>query len=318
MSQVDRDTFVESGRARWERLEQLLQLGPRTPAHWSEASLLYRGVCADLSRAQSLELPVDIQRYLDELAGRAHNRLYSVRNPAGLGLLEVILREFPRQIRADWRFFLLASFLFYGPFVLGVVGASVDLGFAGRVLPEAMLVQMEESYSSPDLHRGGAAGDAAMAGFYVHNNVGIAFRCFATGALAGLGSVFFLVYNGLVIGTVFGHLFAVGYGWNLLAFTSGHSAWELTGIVVSGAAGLRLGWALVVTEGRSRAGSLRAAGPALYRLVVGAASMIAIAAAIEAFWSAGPLPAPVKYAVGVVQFVIVGVWLLLGGRKGEA
>ena len=42
--------------------------------------------------------------------------------------------------------------------------------------------------------------------------------------LAGLGSVYFLLYNGLVLGTVFGHLSASGQGDNLLQFTSGHAA----------------------------------------------------------------------------------------------
>ena len=154
-----------------------------------------------------------------------------------------------------------------------------------------------------------------MAGFYVQNNVGIAFRCFATGALAGLGSIFFLVYNGLIIGATFGYLGNVGLGGNLLEFTSGHSAWELTGICLSGAAGLRLGWAMIVTDGRTFVGSLRRAAPELYRLILGTAVLLLVAAAIEGFWSASPVPRPVKYGFGVVQWFIVGGWLYFGGRR---
>ncbi len=73
-----------------------------------------------------------------------------------------------------------------------------------------------------------------MTGFYVYNNIGIAFRCFATGVLFGLGSVFFLVYNGLMIGAVAGLVTAAGHGKNLLTFTCTHGAFELTAIVISG------------------------------------------------------------------------------------
>ncbi|MBT3218387.1 MAG: stage II sporulation protein M [Proteobacteria bacterium] len=309
----DRDTFVASRRPRWLKLERRL-VTTRTAEQWSELSSLYRAICADLARARTRNLPPDIQSYLDELAGRAHNRLYGVRRGGGLGLLEVVGREFPREVRRCWRFFLAANLLFYGPFIVGFVGSMANPGFASSVLPEAMLSQLEQSYSSADMARG-SSFDAAMAGFYVWNNVGIAFRCFATGALAGLGSVFFLVYNGLTIGTVAGYLGSVGYGMNLLSFTSGHTAWELTGVVVAGTAGLRLGWAMVVTEGRTRVGSLRHSAPALYNLIVGSATLLLVAAAIEGFWSAGPVPLSGKLVFGAIQVLIVAAWLILGGRR---
>jgi len=99
----------------------------------------------------------------------------------------------------------------------------------------------------------------------------------------------------------------------LLRFTAGHTPWELTGVVVAGTAGLRLGWALVVTDGRTRAGALREAGPTLFRLVVGATALLLMAAAIEGFWSASPVPMAGKLVFGGVQVVLVAVWLAFGG-----
>ena len=113
-------------------------------------------------------------------------------------------------------------------------------------------------------------------------------------------------------------MWATGGGWNLLTFTAGHSAWELTGIVVAGTAGLRLGLALVITGGHTRVFSVREAAPDLYRLVVGATALLAIAAAIEGFWSASPVPAPIKWAFGLVGVAIVAAWLIFGGRGAQA
>jgi uncharacterized membrane protein SpoIIM required for sporulation len=310
---VDRDAFVLPRRSRWDQLDGLVTRGPTEPAEWSELASAYRGLCADLATARSLGMPADIQHYLDDLAGRAHNQLYSARE-AGLGrsILRDAMHGFPRELRSQIAFFLLSSALFYGPFAVGLLGGLASPEFAGRVLSPDQLKAMEEAYSG-DLARG-FGGDATMAGFYVFNNVGIAFRVFATGALLGVGSMFYLVYNGLVIGTVIGYLASVGRGYNLLTFVSGHSAWELTGVCVAGAAGLRMGWAMLSTGGRTRLGSLRAAAPALYRLVLGTSVLLLVAAAIEGFWSAGPVPPPLKFAFGLVQVAIVASWLTFGGR----
>ena len=235
---------------------------------------------------------------------------------AGIGrsLLADAMGGFPRELRKNSGFFALACLLFYGPFVLGLLGALGSPDFAARILPESQLAGMEQMYAGP-MSRGNVGADAGMAGFYVWNNVGIAFRVFATGVFFGLGPLFYLSYNGLVIGTVFGYVASAGHGANIGTFAVGHGPWELTGICVSGAAGLRLGWALIATGGRTRLGSVVDAGPSIYRLVLGVAVMLLVAAAIEGFWSAGPAPAVVKYVFGLVQLVVVVAWIVFGGRR---
>jgi uncharacterized membrane protein SpoIIM required for sporulation len=313
----DREAFIANRQGRWSRLDHLLKTGINGAQKWSELARLYRSVAADLSRARSLDLPPDIVRYLEQLSANAHNRLYgSQRSGGGRNILRAVMVDFPVELRRQWRFFLLASLLFYGPFAIGALGALVDPAFASAVLPEATLANMEQMYSGDTVSRQ-AGEDAMMAGFYVMNNVGIALRCFATGAFLGLGSVYTLVYNGLVMGVIEGYLWSVGAGWNLLDFTAGHTAWELTGVVVAGTAGLKLGWSIVVTNGRTRAGSLKAAGPALFRLIIGATALLFGAAAIEAFWSASPVPLMGKLIFGAFQVLLVGAWLSLGGIRAD-
>lgn len=313
---MDRDVFVRQGRARWDQLEKLLSRHQYNAGDWSELSSQYRQLCADLARAQGLDMGQDVLHYLDELAGRSHNRLYGGRRGAGKEFARSLFVEFPRAVRSEWPFFLAANLAFYGPFFLGVLGPLLSADFAALVLPESQQAQMESMYSD-SIGRDGFGQDTMMVGFYVMNNVGIAFRCFATGAFAGVGSVVALIYQGLILGTVEGHLWSVGLGRNLTEFTIGHTAWELTGIVIAGMAGMRMGWALVVTHGDTRASSLAAAGPIIYRLILGATVMLFIAAGIEGLWSASPAPFVLKVAFGVFGVIIVAVWLLFGGRGGQ-
>lgn len=311
---IDAERFVAERRDGWRALEALLDRGVARGSDATELSVRYRALCADLSRARGAALPDEIVVPLDALAARAHDVLYGARDLRAAGLGRFLAVDVPRQIRASWRFVALAGVLFFGPFAFGLGLGAASRDLAARVVDEAQLAQLLEMYAVPPDDR--PAGEAArMAGFYVMNNVGIALRCFATGVLGGLGSVFFLVVNGATIGVVFGHLHREGIGLNLLAFTAGHAAWELLAIVLAGAAGLRLGWALVVTEGRTRLASARAAAPELVRLVGGASFMLLVAAAIEGFWSASPVPVAVKLAFGLAQGGVVLAWWTLGGRR---
>src|SRR6185369_15410403 len=93
-----------------------------------------------------------------------------------------------------------------------------------------------------------------------------------------------------------------------------HSAFELSAIVISGMAGMVMGYALVETDGLTRWASVRRRARDLATLVLGAAFLLLIAALIEGFWSPSSVPAPVKWGVGVMNCVLVGLYFTRAGR----
>lgn len=312
-----RDDFVNGRRAAWAELESLLERGPLyrlPPDTISRTAALYRAACADLMRAESLGLGSDVTGHLDALIARGHGALYGPRQYSGRAAWQLVAHTFPVTLRRNARFFWVALALFGIPLAVGWVGALRSEEFAFSLIPREVLQQSLSSYLD-DVGRGGGGADAAMAGFYVHNNVGIAFRCFATGILFGVGSVFFLFYNGLAIGATFGFVVGHGAGQNLLSFASGHASFELTAIVIAGSAGLRMGYALIATHGRTRLASLRASSLDVGVLILGAALLLLVAAAIEGFWSATSVSLPIKWSFAALSALTVGTFLLLGGRK---
>jgi uncharacterized membrane protein SpoIIM required for sporulation len=154
-----------------------------------------------------------------------------------------------------------------------------------------------------------------MFGYYIWNNVRIGFQTFAGGMLAGVGSAFFLGSNGVIIGAVAGYLTQVGYGETFWSFVAGHSSLELVAIVLSGAAGFRLGLAIVSPGNASRKAALVAAARPAVRLMYGAAVMFFGAAFVEAFWSpTTDFPFTLKIAVGISGWVILLGYLVFAGR----
>lgn len=312
------DRFVRERKYSWEELDELLsvsRLWKRSPAEISRVARLYREVCTDLVRAQRLGCSPSTLAYLDALVSRGHSTLYATTSGNLRWLGQLIKKDFPRALRANFRLFALANVLFWLPFAVALSRSLGSEQFAAQVLPLDMLEQMAQAYRGELGDGRTPGGNAAMAGFYVYNNVGIAFRSFATGILFGLGSAFFLVYNGAVTGAVMGHVIRTGGGANILTFVSGHAPLELTAIVIAGGAGLQMGRALVVTHGRTRLGSLWAEREPIVAQVLGAAAMLLLAAAIEGFWSPSRAPAELKWAMGGVTFLSVACYLGFAGLR---
>lgn len=278
----------------------------------------YRRVCENLALAQSRAYPVHLVARLETLAQDAHQLIYR-RQDYGLRSLGRLLRsDLPRAVRAEGRLVLLALLLFALPMVLAYLLALAGPDFALRLLEAGQLRSYEEMYADGKKSMGRlreAAGDWQMFGFYIFNNIGIGFRCFGAGILAGVGSAFVLVYNGLFFGVITGHLTRVGLGHNLWPFVATHSAFELTGIVLSGAAGLRVGLGWLAPGRLTRLEALRAAALAAVPLVYAAFFLLLVAAAFEAFWSGAAWITPaVKYGMAGLCWALVLAWLLLMGR----
>lgn len=278
----------------------------------------FRSLCRDLSLARDRRYSGPL---LDELHARvlaAHQRVYGARRGGGGALLRFLLHGLPARVRAEARVVLAAALLFFVPLVAVLVLLQFQPeGVYFLVSPESV-GSYEEMYAPDARHLGrprGAEDNVAALGFYIANNVRIDFQCFAGGMLFGLGSIFYLVYNGLVIGAVAGHLTHVGYIETFWGFVAGHSSLELIGAVLSGAAGLKIGLALVAPGRLRRADALLLAGREAAYLIYGAALLTFCAAFVEAFWSPlRAIPVEIKYGVGVAGWIALLAYLAFAGR----
>lgn len=315
---MNRDQFITTRQSDWRRFEQLLhradeqRIRKLTGDEIAEFSALYRNLCFDLSLVQSRDWGTGMGRYLNGLVVRGHNCLYRSQPGSWVQIVRFVLWEFPRLLRANIAYFLVALVLFVVPGAVCGTIVALDPSQAGRILPGQHQAMFEQMYSEGISGRESGM-EGAMAGFYVKNNVGIALQCFALGAFAGIGTAVVLVYNSIFLGTVTGFLIGRGHAGNFFEFVIGHGSFELTAIVVSGAAGFMIGRALVHPGQRTRWDALRVRGLDAVKVALGAGVMLCIAALIEGFWSPSSIPREVKMAVGAALWVVVILYLSLAG-----
>lgn len=316
------DRFVARHEETWDALEDALDRleGGQTVAS-ADFPQSYRRLCQQLALAQSRSYNPALVDRLNRMVLRGHQQLYG-RPLITPRLIEGIQRTFPRRVRSEWRLVLLSSILFTAP-LLGALGAlTLQPALVHSILDPITLASVESMYdpaSERFLKERSAETDIEMFGFYIRNNIGIGFRVFASGLLAGVGSSAFLAYNGLFIGAIIGHLSNIGFAGTIYPFMIAHGAFELTAIVLAGAAGLRLGSAVVAPGRRSRRAALGEAAERAMPIVYGFTGMLLIAAGVEAFWSPRhTLPLSIRYGFGAAMWVLVGAYLLLAGRRNAA
>ncbi len=280
---------------------------------------LYRQVCQHLAIARDRHYTPALIERLNHLVLDGHQYLYANRSPLLTRIVEFIAYGFPRAVRANWGVVLASSLCFFGSLIGMAFLVYLYDDNAYYLLSHGQLKEVEAMYKPSAQHWGHpreADSDLYMFGFYIRHNISIGFQTFASGLLFAIGSVFYLLFNGLYIGSIAGHLINKGYNEPFFSFVAGHSAFELTAIMLSGAAGLKLGLALLAPKRDSRLQALQHAAQSIVPLIYGFFSLFLLAAFIEAYWSSNALLNPeFKYAVGIGLWLITLLYLSFAGRS---
>lgn len=324
---MKQETFIAQHRKEWDRLEAWLA-AQRKPGRGAAPDAepfsvqrfphAYRRVCQQLALARIRAYSPELVERLQALVQAGHQYLYRTRRPEWGHIRRFISAGFPRLVRAEWRCVLVSALLLFVPMGVMVWLMHYKPELIYSVYGARQVAEFESMYN-PAQHAGRLARDSqsdlAMFGFYIMNNVSIAFRTMASGLFAGVGSLAALLANGVMIGAVAGHLTEIGYGRTFWGFVVGHSAPELLAIVISGAAGLKLGLTLLAPGRDTRGAALLKAGRVSARLVLGAFVMLVVAALLEAYWSSiAWMPLAVKLTFGGCMWVAILTWLCVGGR----
>lgn len=324
------EQFVTRYQHEWQQFEDWLQRrGERTrkqrpsidPDVLGDETIpqRYRRLCQQLALARRRGYSPQLVEQLQQLMQRGHNLLYRTPAPRWQRALEFLFADFPSTVRSQAGAMWVACALFAIP----LVGIFVLLQYKPELIHMLMdpreLAHIEKMYDPAADNLGRDSGtDWAMFGHYIMNNISIGLRTFASGLLAGIGTILVLLFNGITIGAVAGHLQQIGSGDPFWRFVVGHAPFELTAIVIAGGAGLQLGLRLVAPGRKRRIDALIEGGVIGARLCLGVAFMLLVAAFIEAFWSSiAWVPMWGKLGVSAVLWTAVLLWLWRGGHGGD-
>ncbi|MBI2265984.1 MAG: stage II sporulation protein M [Armatimonadetes bacterium] len=318
---MNQDLFVEKKRAAWEQLNCTLKklesqgLRGLTESDAEALPLMYRKAASDLAYARLQHYDSRVVDYLNDLVRRSYGHLYASEPHNLRHIFSFFAGEFPRIFRKTFAYFI-ASFLFFaasGILAYGLVRS--DPQWADLFLPEN-LVAVEEQ-----LAQGKAGADIPdeskpfMSSFIMTNNIKVGVVAFSTGILLGLGTLYVLIKNGLLLGAlaaVFAKYHLEIPFWSLIL---PHGVMELTAIFICGASGFLLGHALLEPGKYSRRDALTQRAQEAVRLVAGVIPLFVIAAIIEGFVTPMKIPEGAKLAFSFFTVVLLTGYFMTGCRS---
>lgn len=310
--------WLAKRKPQWQRLEQLVEhagrRGVSVLAHHElqDLGLLYRQTASDLATVREDITSRPLASYLNQLLARAHNLIYMGRRPRWNRIAHFYLDTYPRIFRETFSLVVLAALIFVAGGIAGAVVTLRDAGFAHQILGPQMIetIEKREMWTHSILSVKPAAASGIMT-----NNLAVGFVMFAAGITAGVGTIWMLITNGLLMGVLAVTTARAGMAMQLWEFVAPHGVLELPAIFIAAAAGMEIARGLLFPGLLSRKDSLKRAGNRGAQLLLGTIPLLVVAGVIEAFISPVNIAAPLKFLFAAVMFTALIACLSGAFRK---
>jgi uncharacterized membrane protein SpoIIM required for sporulation len=309
--------WLKKRKPYWDRLEELIRQSGRTglsqltARELRETGLLYRQVAADLATVREDPRNQRMAEYLNRLLGAAHNLIYLGRRTSPSGILDFYRRGFPRIFRETMSYTMAAFVLFLLGALAGMLATLADPAFTRYLLGH----QMTDTIARRQMWTHSIVGIQPLASSSIMtNNITVSLSAFATGFTV-LGTVYMMVFNGLMIGVIGAACWQASMSVDLWSFVAPHGALELPAIFVAGGGGLLIARGLLFPGLLSRREAIQYYGGQGVRLALGTIPMLVVAGLIEGFFSPSEAPVPLKFAVSAAMGLGLYLYLRLGGRE---
>ena len=304
--------WIQKRRPLWDRLASLLAqsdqngLSNLSRAELQELALLYRQVAADLSVLRQDSTARTYASHVNQLLARAHHIIYSGRKANLVSVFRFLRNDYPQIFQRNIRFVLASLLVSSACGLLGVVLTTARPEFMRHFVGPEMIATMERH----QMWTRSIVGIAPMAtSAIMTNNLSVSFITFAGGIAFGLGTLYNLYFNGMLLGVVGAACHQYGMSVALWSFVAAHGSLELPSIIIAGAGGLRLGHSMLFPGGYRWKDSIAKGGIEATRLVSGIIPLLVVAGCLEGFFSPSRAPVWLKFAVGGVLFALLNLWL---------
>ena len=282
--------------ATWERLEKLLaQAEQRSPQSLTDEDMLaipalYRATLSSLSVARATSLDSALVDYLEALSARAYFFVYGARTTLAERILDFFVVTWPRTVRAMWRETLAAAFVTVAGLAAAYFLVRSDPSFFFSFVPESLSGGRDPTATAEQLRATLYAAPnernaplSVFATFLFTHNAQISLFAFALGIAFCLPSILLIAYNGCSLGAMFAVFDARGLAVPFGGWIFVHGVTELFAIILAGAAGIRIGWAVAFPGSLSRLQAAERAGREGGIAMLGVVIMLFIAGLLEGF-----------------------------------
>ena len=310
--------WIAKREPNWQRLDSLLRQIEKKGANSLEAKEigelgnLYRLLKADLTRARTQNLGNSLIINLQTLKNRAYKQIEiginkNSRRKECLGIIQFYRWGLPAIVQQTFPYIALSTALFLLGVLVGSFYSWQDPTFMSLIVPSSIISKVRDD---GQLWTGSIAGIEQAACLKITiNNLRISLGAVLGGITAGVFTVYIIVFNGLLIGTVATLVGQNNLAYPFWAFVFPHGSLELTAILLAVAAGLLIAKAIFKPGKYSRLNAIKRHTCQAIQLLFAIVPMLIIAGIIESFFSPNPnIPNPIKYLTGIALFLLLIIY----------
>jgi uncharacterized membrane protein SpoIIM required for sporulation len=314
---VNATRFRAAHEADWERLDQIVTRIERRGVKAVPEDdllvlpLLYRSALSSLSVARETSLDRSLVSYLEQLCTRAYFQIYGVPTSALKQLGNFFRYGWPEAVQALWRETLVSFALTAAGALVAFLLISSDPSWFYALMPDGM-AEGRDPAASAELLRQTIYDPAAanqqtaltfFASFLFTHNAQIAIFAFALGFAFAVPTALLIVYNGLSLGAMLAVFIPKGLGVGFVGWLMIHGTTELFAIMISGAAGFRIGLAIAFPGRQSRTDAAVTAGRSAAAAMGGTVIMLAVAGLLEGIGRQTITSDAPRYAIGIAMLI---------------
>jgi uncharacterized membrane protein SpoIIM required for sporulation len=308
--------FIRARQGAWAQLQAFLEKARRVSLArvpldaFREGSALYRQAVADLAYARMCFGLHPVVKELEQLVGHAHSILYQAGRARSRSWIDFWRHTWPMRVREATHEILLAAGIFWASAILGFVLTARNPTLEGLFVSPAMrdAIAAKRLWTEP-LARTAPSASSAIA----VNNINVTLLTWALGLTFGIGTVWLLVLNGVMLGAISAACLRAGMLARLAEFVVAHGSLELPAIWISGGAGLLMAKAMLFPGRYSRRVELRIYGRRSVQIIIGVVPLLLMAGAIEGFVSPSDMPGIAKALLGLcVALALLGTVVVRG------
>lgn len=311
--------FRQAREEDWRRLERLMDKAEKgsasklTDAEILAVPVLYRSTLSALAVARETSLDQGLIDYLETLSARAYFFVYGSRATIQDRLVAFFRTDWPAAVRGLWRETLVSAALMLLGALVGAwlvmhepewFYAFVPADLSGGRDPAASTETLRATLDGAD----GAQGLSAFAAYLFTHNAQVALLAFALGFALCLPTGLLILYNGATLGAFFALFASRGLGFELGGWLLIHGVTELFAVILAGAAGLRIGWAVAFPGQRRRLDAAVEAGRTAGIAMGGVVVMLMFAGLLEGFGRQLIVDTGLRYAVAAATALIWGLY----------
>jgi len=320
--------FRQAREDDWRRLERLMDKAEKgsasrlTDADILAVPVLYRSTLSALSVARETSLDQGLIDYLETLSARAYFFVYGSRATIQDRLVAFFRTDWPAAVRGLWRETLISAALMLLGALVGAwlvmhepewFYAFVPADLSGGRDPAASTETLRATLNGAE----DAQGLSAFAAYLFTHNAQVALLAFALGFALCLPTGLLILYNGATLGAFFALFASRGLGFELGGWLLIHGVTELFAVILAGAAGLRIGWAVAFPGQRRRMDAAVEAGRTAAIAMGGVVVMLMFAGLLEGFGRQLIVDTGLRYGVAAATAVIWGLYFY-APRPGAA